>query len=106
MQAELESVKRTFGRGRSLVRQSPKCPFPACASSPDPIFCETHWKLLDGVMRRELLTELRALTERGQRTASPKMRELFKLAVEEIRAALQQSSTTTVMLPPGSVSSG
>lgn len=89
------SIAKTFGRGRSVIRQGPRCPFPACPSSPEPIFCEAHWKLLDGTMRRELLTELRALTAKGQRSASPKMRELFKRAIEELQVALYKRAGAT-----------
>lgn len=91
LRAELEAmhgIGKTFGRGKVTQVRRSRCPFPACAESPAPIFCETHWRLLDGVMRRELLTELRALTSRGQRGASEKMRELFKQAIGEIQMAL------------------
>lgn len=90
LRAELEGLARTFGR-RIPVR-SPMCPFPGCRSTPAPLFCETHWGLIDGIMRRELLAELRTMEGRGQRVASPKMRELFKLAVREIQMALYKAS--------------
>lgn len=86
LRAELEAqygLVKTFGR-----RPRPRCPFPKCGDAPEPIFCPAHWQLLDGTMRRELLTELRALTSRGQKSASPKMRELFTRAIHEIAEAL------------------
>lgn len=90
LRAELEGLARTFGR-RIPVR-TPMCPFPGCRETPAPLFCATHWGLVDRVMRRELLAELRAMEGRGQRVASPKMRELFKITVRDIQMALYRQA--------------
>lgn len=102
LRAELEAqhgLRATFGRGKLTQRRGPRCPFPSCGKEPEPIFCPEHWQLLDGVMRRELLTELRALTSRGQKTASDKMRELFKHAIGEIQVALYKAGAKTEAAP-------
>jgi hypothetical protein len=94
LRAELETqhgLRSTFGRGKVTPYRGPRCPFPDCRETPAPIFCPTHWGVLDGVMRRELLTELRVLVARGQRTSSDKMRELFKRAIGEIQVALYKA---------------
>jgi hypothetical protein len=93
LRAELEAqygLAKTFGRGKGVVVRR-KCPLPGCGNEPEPVFCPTHWVMLDGVMRRELLTELRVLTSRGQRSASPRMRELFTQAITEIQVALYKA---------------
>jgi hypothetical protein len=84
--SQLESLAKTFGRSTAIARA--RCPFPSCRSEPAPLFCAEHWTCLDGVMRRELLTELRVMKDRGQRDATPRLRGLFTQAIEEIQVVL------------------
>lgn len=81
-----QTIAKTFGRAVAVRRSA--CPFPSCRELPEPLFCSKHWQLLDSVMRGELLTELRAMQGRGQKTPSPKLRELFTLAIRDMRREL------------------
>jgi hypothetical protein len=81
-----QGIAKTFGR--SVVSRGPRCPYPDCTKEPEPCFCATHWQLLDSTMRREVLTELRGMRDRGQKTPSEKMRELFRLCIRDMLKAL------------------
>jgi hypothetical protein len=96
-----QGIAKTFGRQVSM-RVAARCPFPKCSSSPDPLFCATHWVLLDSLMRRELLAELRSMRDRAQSAPTTKLKELFRLAIRDMQrelAAREPGSTTVLHMP-------
>lgn len=76
------------------------CPIKGCPNVTAHLFCETHWPLIDGGTRKDLMTELKLLKAQGTKRPNEMVMLLMKRAVTEVATALYRAAAAPAPTSP------
>lgn len=79
------------GSGEFAMRQRKQkavgfttCPVNGCVDAPAPMFCPRHWPMLSGLVRRQVVTEMKSVRGRGTGRITDAMRDVLEAAMREV----------------------